>query len=115
MRPIKFKWWDFVSKNMTTALEMPKGDWPYLMLSWKHKYCGLESTWLINNQWCEIFEGDIITWDEYGQKHIIEMKQWAFRITQNEYDFNDDVLGNLNYKECKILWNIYEHPELLNK
>lgn len=83
------------------------------------EYIWMQYTGLKDSEGKEIYEGDII---EYGhhkdlQRRKIESARGCFGVYDSEYSFYT-FLGNslgLSAFRPKIIGNIYENPELLNK
>lgn len=86
----------------------------------------MQFTWLLDKNWKEVYEGDIVKYKEHEWyllgDFIAEVfwkdTQWAFwRSDWKMYDVNlseadeleDDILNHL-----EVIWNIYENRDLLS-
>lgn len=109
-RELKFRVWnisDVTGKTMYYNVPSNFSLW--------NGWCIMQYTWLKDKNWKEIYEGDIVKWDwsivDDIQVGVIEFYWWAFRFKPAglplEYWYYR--------KECEIIWNIYENPELLKK
>lgn len=122
MRPIKFRAWNedykimlppfhlkiYISSNESAQEEM-------CPLS---KYPIMQFTWLLDKNGKEIYEWDIaiIFWIPAELRYSDTWCGWVFfdknrPIELQELPFYDGE--KWNYKDCEIIWNIYQHPELL--
>jgi len=75
----------------------------------------MQFTWLLDKNGKEIYEGDIVKWqDRIGREYIYPVT-WSENkcgyILESE---NFSLWIYKNYKNFQIIWNIYENPELLN-
>lgn len=111
MREIKFRAWDLYNKRMIELGDLEtisvKKDLDFA------NYELMQYTGLCDRNGKEVYDGDVVTWGEYGERNQVVFKNGAFRIIQHSLNDISDVLGNLNYAECEIIGNIYENPELL--
>ena len=85
----------------------------------------IQYTWLKDKNGKEIYEGDIIRWqmdkDYLSCINEINVVKWDNKLTwyyplncfsTNWVNDNDDTYYDV--KNCEIIWNIYENPNLLN-
>lgn len=118
MRPIKFRFW---SKEFGKILEVFKlniemgmvfiridaDDW-----KWCHLKDGvlMQFTGLIDKNGKEIYEGDILKHDLWGNCQIIwEHGMFRGQSKDENYDF---TLADYQRDRQRIIGNIYENPEL---
>ncbi len=112
MREIKFRAWDKVEKKMYFSLDGFDDTFDVLNLSSSldlDRYSLMEFTGLQDVNGNDIYEGDILEFDEkeWGGKKI-------FLVRYDKYNQFGGA-GTLRDWEifCKIIGNIYENPELL--
>ena len=83
----------------------------------------MQFTWLLDKNWKEIYEGDIVSVsnkylknskpEDYEIKQVqLNNQRWCWNYYLNENDLHWNVWI---YDAVEIIWNIYENPELLNK
>lgn len=74
----------------------------------------MQSTGLKDKKGVEIFEGDIVKFqDELYQN---EFKSYRFKAKDfwlNYQDVPDDFFSEYAYKQCEVVGNVHENPELL--
>lgn len=70
----------------------------------------VQYTWLKDKNWKEIYEGDILR--VWTINWIVKYFSWKYVIV----DKNDNFLTEFynSWHLFRIIWNIYENPELLN-
>lgn len=80
----------------------------------------MQSTGLFDKNGKEIFEGDIVQFEDYYietdlpyiNKGIVEWSQGGFTITERASVIMEDLLDG-EFLDVTIIGNIYENPELL--
>lgn len=143
MREIKFRAWNKKDKKMMWSYDLVSISLD--LCNWTRNSSEdiifMQYTWLKDKNGKEIYEGDILQipyitpfWDvDYKtewDKIIVEFKDWMFWYNTNTrfIELRDFMLkeegkyisgfwNTLTYKHFiwKIIWNIYENPELLKK
>lgn len=125
MRPIKFRAWHFTEKKMLEVDELNHiASWSFDWMLWvngvnrniwiqwwKHNDCVvMQSTWLVDKNGKEIYEGDVIEKLFYGKDRTVIIERdkdyWGFNISYRlqEWIINTDTR--------EVIGNIYENPEL---
>ncbi len=100
MREIKFRAWDKIGKIMIPVSRL---DFP---LSEKREIL-MQFTGLLDKNGKEIYEGDIVSWNDKKA-----------RVIFSNGKFTADIHGKFevtNWNSCEIIGNIYENPNLLLK
>lgn len=128
MKP-KFRVWD---KELQTMLDVSLIDFKKGVLVGEHWKFGetnfmsfdeielMQSTGLKDKNGKEIFEGDIVQFEDYYEvsdslyinKGIIEWCQGGFHVTNRDSVLMEDLLDG-DSLDVTIIGNIYENPELL--
>ena len=123
MRPIKFRAWDKVTKQLSKPLTIgdiqtaevanwfPHLGWQFNNLTW------LQFTGLLDKNGKEIYEGDIVVnwWSSFFDEKkrvdegrgFVEMKNGCFGY-KSKYGF-----WYILHNKLEIIGNIYKNPELL--
>jgi len=115
-REIKFKFWNNETKTMSCSwsiwdLEYEWFPEEYNYENWKV----LQFTGLKDKNWKEIYEGDVIEFneEEWGNNttniHIVEWDEDEAQFSMGWWCQKSDC------EFRTVIWNIYENPELLNK
>lgn len=139
MRPIKFRAWDKERNVMIWSdydnFEWYKDEWytdvQYMDLcgienmSKNERYDLMQLTWLIDRNWKEIYEWDILgCWPEDDSTCDIVFEKWSFKkhFVMEEWSVKiheprefTTLWDTVDSKMWEIIWNIYENPELLTK
>ena len=116
MREIKFRAWGKFDHKMYTPgrLNVCKSHLnpQYVPMWWNadgEEVVWMQYTGLRDKNGKEIYEGDILHHDLWGNTTII-WEEGMFRGQGGEYDV---TLADHQLKRCRIIGNIYENPELL--
>lgn len=120
MREIKFRAWDTVSRDMSVAFELDsqglidfgKSGWPLEHIRClPGRFILMQFTGLLDKSGKEICEGDLV---RYGDEDVSEIV-WAKHVACFQLCHSDGVCADspLPQKECEIIGNIYENPDLL--
>ena len=123
MREIKFRVWDQGNRRMyQPALKLLHGEHPKpLEPDTKNKpsptdpknWTWLQYTGLKDKKGVEIYEGDILLFDD-GEKSIVEygaIEDYYIGFLPFDGNFEYDVHAH----QCRVIGNIYENPELLSE
>ncbi len=120
MREIKFRAWDNKKECFTDYQIMDN----FILFFEKHNGCWLSNkenrfelmqyTGLNDKNGKEIYEGDIIEVDGYGNKEIYTV---SYRYGRYVLETKDLVEGFLDVDDdfLEVVGNIYEHPKLLEE
>ena len=110
MRQVKFRYWNGSKVLNQEAIINHLNK--YIARNDKHL---MQFTGLFDKQGVEIYEGDIIKYDFNNLNYRIEFINAEF-IARRFYENIEDLYPTeFDFgKECEVLGNIYENPELLN-
>ena len=81
---------------------------------WNKNTVLMQSTGLHDKNGVEIFEGDIVKLQD--ELYQIEFKSYRFKAKGfwlTYQDVPDDFFSEVAYKQCEVIGNVYENPELL--
>lgn len=118
MRPIKFRWKDIDWNWVYWCLVRYSDSVSYITSNIIEKQMELVSTdtvwqftWLNDNNWKEIYEGDIYhQWDS----RILYIVEWLDTGLKGRQNWNKSTAWILYFQsDIEIVWNIYENPDLL--
>lgn len=151
MGPIKFRAWHFNDKKMLEVDELNHiASWRFEWMLWvngvnrsiwiqwwKHNGCVvMQSTWLLDKNGKEIYEGDIIEenihfWHLMSYDFVPKYKEekWSalYQVVRNQERTKFELVYISHkkreprtkildiYNAHKIVGNIYENPELINQ
>lgn len=135
MRQIKYEVWD--KRNRRIANSISKICW---FLGWeiasvlyevseietvtlyKWDFELREFTWLLDKNWKEIYEGDImdrpmrdgishwvVTWDEWCCAYFVTSENSSVHLFDSTWE------NDFWYNIWNVIWNIYSNPDLLSK
>lgn len=97
----------------------------------EHNDCELmQFTWLLDKNWKEIYEGDIVSSiaqeahrDQNGDNVVYaKINEWKWGLWDTKSFINDGRSWNNGldfdwggWVQHEVIWNIYENPELLTQ
>jgi uncharacterized phage protein (TIGR01671 family) len=115
-RDIKFKLRNKKEKNMYKSYDILDISLDYTNWMWgsSDEICFLQYTWLKDKNWIEIYEGDIVEhiwWKTREWKKVLEVVAYWMQLFQED----SCLWYNLDDWKYEVIWNIFEHPELLEK
>ena len=135
MREIKFRAWDknlkiMLNKKHWLQIEIFKNKWYWVWRnrlkldaywSWwsAHRFSSeeiilMQYTWLKDKNWKEIYEGDIVKFDDWDNWEIwreeVKFINWAFSVACYHPDYEEFINEP---RTMKVIWNIYENPNLI--
>lgn len=129
----KFRTWDSIEKKfvehffitdngLICNMEKPTSGYNSLVPIEKSELILMQSTGLYDKNGKEIFEGDIVQFEDYYIESdlpyinmgIVEWSQGQFTITNRASVEMEDLLDG-EFLDLTIIGNIYENPELLEE
>ena len=118
MRDIKFRVWNRKENKMITPKNTDRID--NILTYWEThiKVELMQYSWLTDNNWIEIYEGDIIQiykpiYKKWSCEIIWDKWIWKYKVIFNTWWFAVRWWWTHNLINCKIIWNIYENPDLI--
>jgi len=106
-REIKFRAWDKFEKKMIQPHDGDFIRW-HAMSNWKDCLELMQYTGLKDKNGREIYEGDVIKWDEqeWGApyRELVEWDYCLFDMRNNDWN-----------EWCEVIGDIYSNPELLTE
>lgn len=123
-REIKFRAWDKQNKKMLILCRLglrgfSHQSWSPSPISNEHHFdCTLEImqfTGLLDKNGKEIYEGDIVLYEDRRWEVVFEYDRWDMKRGENYIRYDDlaDDPGYTTWEYCEIIGNIYENPDLL--
>lgn len=124
MREIKFRAWDTLGKVMHYHVEngiyfyFNNITFPFGEILSDERFIVMQYTGLKDKENREIYTGDVIEIDAFGRYEII-FKDGYFQTTYLEtqatefFMFNTKLLLEGNQENRQIIWNIFEHSEII--
>ncbi len=114
MKEIKFRAWDGERLRNVWSMGWIDEEMDYISTP---KYNGpaedfklMQYTWLKDKSGCEIYEGDIVIIGDYPPYEVIVNDISMIHCLDNE--LGQEELFKY-HKNCRVVGNIYENPELL--
>ena len=96
---------------------------------WPIQWELMQFTWLLDKNWKEVWEGDVLLSQEFKTKPWSESAKkkrfhWVviFEVTHYEASFSCNWWERWEYQngswsdfyDCEVIWNIYDNPELIS-
>ena len=116
----KFRCFDKDTKTMHEVVAIDFKDWRVyyeaygLRSYWNKNVVLMKSTGLRDKNGVEIYEGDVVKFRD--KLYQIEFNSYRFKAKYfwlTYQDVPDDFFSEGAYKQCEVIGNVHENPELL--
>lgn len=128
MRDIKFRAWNKDIKEMFEVgqITLEKGIWDYqpddrkhigISIPYQPSFILMQYTGLKDKNGKEIYEGDIIQYEDITKGLVRYSKKYAQYVLVNTGSVKDEFepLGDYNMEVFEIIGNEFDNPDLLEK
>jgi uncharacterized phage protein (TIGR01671 family) len=130
MREIKFRVWDKNNKTLFQIFDSTTQEYWFIPI-WNKNFEIMQYTGLKDRKGKEIYEGDVLEFDDitgdgfdFRNKAQVEFYKGRYQLTnflvsdtrmlEEMNESHEDFVYQLE-KNCKVVGNIYENPELLTQ
>lgn len=116
MREIKFRAWDTEAKQMILVNDAKFVDGVMIGakgVNWDNQVVVMQFTGLLDKNGKEIYEGDIVETEDVG---MCEVEWIGSGLSLHTFPrYSSRSIFSIEYRECEVIGNIYENPELIQK